>query len=538
MSKLKIMLFGAVHLCLINQATAQTLDNNAPSNGTQQDNQSKMVNDASNIASPLTSIPIQIQVLKKNGHLAEAEKLATDYLNTHPQDADVRLQLGLIQQKLQKNALAEANFSQVLSKYPNYSDARVALIRIKMAEKNNAEAKSLIDEGLKLAPGNAELLALQKKMAGSNTSVLMQSSAPVSKHSGYAQAKKAHKKLHRAHAHRKLARSSVNDISPDMKKKLALVDYYLANHKEMTALKQVNADLRYCPNDPNLLTKKGEVEIALYEYPQASRDFQKALAIKPDDKQAKNFLQEITDVNPHYNYGVNEIGLYSDNAYVQDLHSVWDYSTLSYTRDIDYGRIGGRVNYASRNGINAGQYEFDFSPRFSRNVYVDLAAAYSDQPALFAQKMARAEGYVKITSNIELSGGGQYSGLAHTYFATYTNSVGLYTANNWFSFRPLYFVPKTHNTSILYTFIARHYFSTQDHYIGISAGSGKSPDLADLRTVNFIVIKNDFVSLAYEFPILNHKVVVDASVGYQRWRYPSGLVRNLRDVGLGIKYRF
>ena len=102
-----------------------------------------------------------------------------------------------------------------------------------------------------------------------------------------------------------------------------------------------------------------------------------------------------------------------------------------------------------------------------------------------------------------------------------------------------FFAPKDHSkNSILYTGVIRRYFDTVDHFLSLGLGSGHSPDLSDLLTVNFIVIRNNYVTLTYEFPIINHHYIVDLGAGYQRWQYPSNLVRNLYNGSVGIKYRF
>jgi YaiO family outer membrane protein len=509
----------------------------------------------------------QIQELRKKGNLIEAKVLADNYLNANPDDADIRLLLGLMQSQNQQYVQAENNLALVLKKYPSYLEARIGLIQIKINEKKYTEAKRLIQQGLILDAHNNDLASLEKRVTYLEDKSQAQptpisishrpqiqahlKSAPIQKlkpkktpkhpvkpHDLYLEQAKQYESEGKYQQQYFLLASAVKHNPQATEYRLALANYYLAHHNELSALKIISDGLRQTPNNTALLVKKAEIQMNLYEYPQASLTLHQILINDSQEKKAKVYLDEIADINPPYNYGVNEIGLFTSNAYVADLHSVWDYSTLYYSRDIDTGRIGGRVNYASRQGLAAPQFAFDYAPRLSANLYLDLSAAVSDEPALFPDRMLRGEAYFKVAKAWEVSAGGQYSKIASTYFSTYTSSINLYKGNYWLSFRPYYFVPKSGVTSLLYTGTIRRYFATIDHFIGLGFGSGTSPDIADLLTVNFIVIKNSFINVNYEFPILNHRFVLDVGAGYQRWKYPSTLNRNLYDAKLGIKYRF
>ena len=562
-----VLLLCTAHLCLVGKASAQVLKPLVPNAKLQKNeqtvNHSKPLVFTADSSSELRAI----QELRKKGSITAAQERANKYLNAHPNDVDVRFLLGLMQLQQQNYLQAENNLTMVLNKYPHYSEARIGLIQLKINEKKYVEAKQLIQQGLILNSHNQnkELFSLRKKIdylengpqehsgpiASTEKKSKLYSKSPLLRKYKVGATKSTAKSyelnLRQAKQYEKegkyqqqyfLLSNTVKNNPHTTEYRLALANYYLAHNAQLSAMTVVSDGLRQEPNNIALLVKKAEIQMALYEYPQAALALRQALTNNPQDKNAKVYLDEIIEINPPFNYGVNEIGFFTDNAYVTDLHSIWDYSTFYYTRDIDSGRIGGRVNYASRRGLDAPQFEFDYAPRLSTNLYLDLAAAISNQPALFPDRMVRGEAYYKLAQAWEVSAGGQYSRVASTYFSTYTSSVNLYTGNYWLSFRPYYFVPKTHDTSLLYTGTIRRYFATLDHFIGVNFGSGTSPDIADLLTVNFIVIKNSFVNVNYEFPIFNHKLVLDVGAGYQRWKYPSTLIRNLYDAKLGIKYRF
>ncbi|MCE3045104.1 YaiO family outer membrane beta-barrel protein [Legionella sp. 16cNR16C] len=485
----------------------------------------------------------ELQQLRQQGKLELAKAKAMSYLSKNPDDGDVTLVLGLIYYQQQQFAKASGYFKMVLEKTPAYVDARAALIRIQLINKKYEDARDLLQAGLRLNPGNHDLKELAKNLASLTA---IKNKKPVSPAPATVEPIDPELvKVNQLIGQKKYEKAKVYLIqlleihSENTRYRIALADLYLSQHNDMQALLLINKGLRTQPRNIDLLLKKGEINTILREYAVAARVYQKVLMLSPDNRGARGMLNEISSISPRYTYGVNEIGIASDNAYVDDLHSIWDWSTLYYSRDTDWGRLGGRINYASRQSLNANQYEIDISPRFNRNIYADLMAAWSDQPALFPDFTGAAEGYVNIPKFFELSAGAKYAQIASTYLSTYTGSFNLYPGSLWLSFRPFYFVPRDSNSkSYLYTGRVRKYFSTDDHYIGLGGGSGHSPDLADLLTVNFLVIKNSFINVNYTFPIFNHHLVVDLSAGYQRWQYPSDLVRRLYDGSLGLRYRF
>jgi YaiO family outer membrane protein len=486
----------------------------------------------------------EIKKLRAQGKLVLAKDKAIQYLKINPKDLDIELILGLIYFQQKHYEQAETHLKDVLIQKPDYTDARVGLIKVKLAQNKLPEAESLLQQGLSLESKHQDLLLLKKQIASIK--------APPRK-------KKEKVRI------RKIIRPEMQDLiqatnAMDQKNykkariilkrliaqypnestfRIALAELYLRQHKDMKALFLVKKGLKNKPYEIDLLMEAGKIHTILRQYSLAARDYQKIEKFSPQNKKIQGPLAEINSISPRYTYGLNEVGIWSDNAYVSDVHSIWDYSGVYYSRDTSFGRAIARLNYASRFDEDALQYELGFSPRFNRNIYMDLGMGFSNEPAIFPNKFFIGEGYVNVFNFFELSGGGKYAKIAQTYLATYTGSFSIYPGKYWFSFRPYYFVPKGNkNTSILYTLRARRYFGTDDHYLGLGAGSGRSPDLADLLTVNFFVIKNDYVNINYSFPIFKHHIIVELGAGYQRWQYPFSLVRKLYDGSILFKYRF
>lgn len=321
-----------------------------------------------------------------------------------------------------------------------------------------------------------------------------------------------------------------------------LAEIELVQDNTYTALVFVHKGLRHKNNDPFLMIEKAKVLFALHQYAQAAALAQEVIlkncANEEAVKQANTVLESVRDVNPRYTYGLNQIGIWSLNDHVSDLRAWWDYSGVYYSRDTYLGRMAANVNYANRLGEQANQAAFEFSPILHKYIYMDLVAARATNPAIFPDYVFGGEIYFSPPSFIDMSFGEKYSQITNTYFNLYTGSVSKEIKNWWFSFRPNHYIPKRGATSTLYIGTVRRYFGTDDHYIGITVGGGKSPDLADLQTVSFIVIRNNFITGVYEFPIFDHRLIIDIGGEYQRWVYPTGLVRKLKGGLVGMKYRF
>ncbi|MFA5959622.1 MAG: tetratricopeptide repeat protein [Tatlockia sp.] len=482
----------------------------------------------------------QLKKRREEGELTLAIKEALLYLQKYPKDYDVTLLLGLIYSQQKNYPEAVSRLQTVLNHLPTYVDARAALIRVYLVQKEYAQASALLTEGFVVSPQNGQLLLLKKELTELvEAERLAKQKALLEKlrQAQWAKIKEAIAAKQYAQAKQWL-RQGMAEQPGDADYPLQLANIYLEQHNDYQALFVVSEALRRQPDNVELLIKRGQIDNLVRAHSIAVKLFRKALLLDPDNQTARKALDEINGLSPRYGYGVNEVGISTDNAYVDDLNAVWDYSSLFYMRELDIGRVGGRINYAQRLGFSGQQYELDISPRINRNLYVDFVAATAKVAELFPNTLMGAEAFLNIPNAVEVSAGGKYARIDRTFLRTYTASLNFYPEGWWVNFRPFFFVPKdTKNKSLLYTARVRKYFSSVDHFVGLSAGFGRSPDLADLLSVNFLVIKNRFANLSYTFGLFNYHVIVDLNVGYQRWQYPHFL-RHLYDGSLGLRYRF
>lgn len=502
----------------------------------------------------------EIQQFRQKNDINSALNLGLNYLKDYPNDGDVMLQVGLIYLQQKNYTQAEFYLNKVLQRSPNYTDAKIALIRVKLAKKQLKAAALLINQVAKEDPNNSSLAQFR------NLDRKTQDGSLIEKINEYRQKKQLSAAICLAEHH-----LIENPHDTDMRLVLGNIyfqqkNYLRANYTYYYVLAQSpnNTDAKIglinialeCGNDvfadcltnqalalnpcnKALWVKKINVYTKQHKYAVGALLAKKLLRCDPCYKEAHAAFKEIWDINPFLTKGVNEIGIYTLNDYVSDLHSVWNYSSLHYSLDTPVGRVNAQVNYANRLGIQGYEEQLDFTPIFNQYLSVELLGKHSNVPSLFPGYTLGAEPYVSFPNFLTVSAGGLHAHIIRsTFFNRYTASLIKEIDKYWLSFRPYYFVPNAGPRSVLYTATIRRYICENDFYVNLTLGAGKSPDLSDLETLNFLVINNRFISLGIKFPLFNHNLSVDLGTDYAQWTYPSGLVRRLYGGSAGLSYRF
>ena len=314
---------------------------------------------------------------------------------------------------------------------------------------------------------------------------------------------------------------------------LSNVEMSLANYRG--ALDIVNASLLLNPIDVDLLKKKADIENAIVianKYQGSPSGLQKRHIKKSSETVATPKKQE----EKKY---LNEIGIYQQQYYISDVKKVWDYSTLYYGRVTPIGKVYGKINYSNRFEKQAIQGEIEAFPKINKYIYLDLDVAYANQPNLFASQAYGAEAYVSLDKLFNFSAGGKYNLVDQRHnFTMYTGSISKALTNNLITFRPYYFVPGVGESSTLYTINLRHIVLDPYYYFGCVFGLGKSPDLANLTTISFIVVQNKIVNPYINFPLFNERLIVNLGLLYQNQIFPRNKIRNWSGGTVGLAWKF
>ena len=335
--------------------------------------------------------------------------------------------------------------------------------------------------------------------------------------------------------------NSAEVLTQDPKNKvarLALIDVAFASEHDNQAHLLIKQDLALYPNDPDFLNQEATLYAIRHQYARAAALSQKIVTKYPKNKPAKALLDEITQINPHLLYGLNEVGINSEIDYISDLHTAWQYSTAYYNRDTPWGLASLTLNNATRLGVTSNQGAVNLFPVINKNLYVRLTGAYANQPLLFPTYLGGIEPYF-LGAPVELSfGTNYYYILPNITFNQYTGSISKEWKKYWLSFRPNYYIPEHGLKSTLYTGTLIRYFGPKDTFARLTIGSGTTPDLANLTTVDFIVIKNNFIAFNVQYPIINHSFLFTIGGDYQHWVFPNSRVRNISGMTIGCSYRF
>src|SRR3990167_3554027 len=430
-----------------------------------------------------------MQELRKQNKVDEAITVGETYLNLHPKDADVLLLMGLLYYQKGNHALAEKYYKKTLNISPNYFDAKVALFRAYVAMQKYRQAEDMLNQIARAKPNYRELKNLQAFLN---------------------RAKNA--------------------------KELQKIDAAIKQDKLDAANKLIEQSLLLHPNDPDFMNKQADLYLARHQYAMAAQVDKKILRqIDPNNAAAKAAFKSLKDLNPHILYGVNEAGFNSEIDHVTYLNTTWQYSTLYYSRAGERGKMILSVNNASRFGHNASQAMVNLYPVLNSHMYLNLEGGFAQQPILFPKVFAGAEAF--LAGNLaEVSAGFRNSTILapSIAFAQYTGSIAKEWQNFLVSFRPYYYIPINGDNSLLYTLTFAKFFATRDFFAKVVLGSGTSPNLADLLTVDFIVVSNNFITGEIQFPLYKHMFSCNVGWDYQHWVFPDKRVWNISGIVFGL----
>lgn len=316
-----------------------------------------------------------------------------------------------------------------------------------------------------------------------------------------------------------------------------MIEQLLLQKRYNDTLSYIDDELAKNPNNTELLYKKAAVYVEMEQYGNASDTLDEILKLQPEHKEAASLRARITELEKSIVH--NELGASFNDAYVSDQNSYWTYSSLHYYRFTDFGTYGGRVNYATRYGTNAEQYQFEAYPKFQNSwhiQYIQMSFAYSNfSQILFPNYQYSFEPYFNLPHNFELSAGFRGLDSFGVGIYTYTGSLGYYFGNNYAWFRPYIYAPEP---AQFYEIGIRHYFSNKNTFVSLKAGKGKAPDILDLAPLNqIIILDQDLIAGNAQFLIYKN-VYLQVGAGYLHQVFPSGNVRNITDGSLGAIWQF
>lgn len=429
-------------------------------------------------AAPSEKVFQEIRTLKNEGRLLQARDVAIKYVQKYPHDLDLKVLLAAIYDELDDFRSATELLKAVLAKSPHETDA------LELMQKVEADEAAFKQQAAQLDHAETNVLTLQTK----------------------------------------------EDYIATVQRQLVAENY-------KAALTTAKAGLKQYPNDPDLLQAENKAYYGLGEFHGPGPSFYTASTFTPQNLQATEVLNAIVSETGK-EYGKSQFGFNQQSIIATSPDGYWDFTNLYYTHDTDFGTMISSLNYARRFGYTGFQFAMEAITNVNKYIYFDLNAAYADNLNLFPNWTFGAEGYFSIPHFIDISAGNLYRNINPTYFNTYTMSFSKDVGDFWLSFRPYAFVPKTGTSSVYYTLTTRRYLGTVDHFVSMTLGYGVTPDLASLETVDFITVDDKAISLTYQRPLDNHRWIINVGASYENQIFPSGMVRQLTGVDVGLRVRF
>ncbi len=239
------------------------------------------------------------------------------------------------------------------------------------------------------------------------------------------------------------------------------------------------------------------------------------------------------EVAPRALENVNKISA----TYTQDTldqgFSDWRMLSTAVSHRFGFGSLIGRLNQAHRFDSDGNQLEIDSYPSFREGTYAYFNIGYSSD-SIFPKYRLGAEVYQTLGQAWEGSLGFRRLIFQNSNVTIFTGTIAKYIGNYYLILR-VNSVPDVTGNSMSYGPQIRRYFGDHD-YVGISAGSGRSPtQVANDSRVLILVSKRLSLDAQFEFiPTW----VATAGLGDSEDEIREGVVRRDQSFSIGIEKTF
>jgi YaiO family outer membrane protein len=319
---------------------------------------------------------------------------------------------------------------------------------------------------------------------------------------------------------------------------LADIELWTGNVEE--AIRLCNIGLSFSENDKGLLLKKARAQVRQGDNEGARITINQVLSLEPENEEALKILKSIDVVSflplNERDYVLSDYnGDFHRTPYKRRFHS----AGIGYGKRMSFGPLIGRINLA-QTFVNETpiedkpsiQFELESYPRISASNYLYLNYGYGIGKS-FPLHRGGLEWFQKLPAKFEASLGARYLYWNDNFFF-YTGSLGKYYRNFWFSFRS-FIVPKESGISQSYFFTARRYFKSADDFMGVTIGTGISPDDFYSDPADKIKLKSQKISFMLSKSFLQN-FLFRGSFGYDFEEYQPGLKRDRYSLSISLRY--
>jgi YaiO family outer membrane protein len=317
---------------------------------------------------------------------------------------------------------------------------------------------------------------------------------------------------------------------------IAAINNELWADTPFSAIEMADNALKYFPSDGEILYLKASAQENSNDPSAALSSINLILDQNPNDRKALDYKEKL---NTSLSY--NTIGIKSSVDIYSETFDPMQYYTLNYSRKTKYGSIIGKMNFRRSFNENGVQVEVDMYPKITKGLYAYLNVGFANT-FLFPDVRYGAELYKSLPKSFEVSLG--FRALKYsTTTNIYTGSVGWYTGNSYWSFRP-YLTPGDSGTSKSGTLNYRKYRSDADNYFSVSLGMGFSPEFERFSLEGnedaIINLQSQKFNAGYYFTSSNKQNAWGAILGiaHQEISFKPGSYFWIYSVGLNWELKF
>ena len=265
---------------------------------------------------------------------------------------------------------------------------------------------------------------------------------------------------------------------------------------------------------------------------QALREVRKLETKYPDNEEVAQLKRNIKAQNVKNRIWLAYDYVYFNRGYNDALHKApWHLLSAQYIRFTDRGPVMARFNYAHRFSQNGGQVEVEAYPRLSKNLYSYVEMGVSPNFPVFPKFRTGGSLYAILPKQFEVEGGLRYLQF-NSPNLIYVLGLSKYQGNFFLNTRSFF----AQNGTNSYNFTGRYYLGNADEFVGLTVGTGVSPDESQRN----ILIDNDTKLKAYRLIIEYRRIVKEKNIlggllsGFQE-QLPNQT--NGRQLNIGLLYQ-
>lgn len=320
-------------------------------------------------------------------------------------------------------------------------------------------------------------------------------------------------------------------VNEDVHIAYADLEYWNKNYDK--GLLICNQGLSANPASAELLLRKAKILIALKQRKAALAIINQLLLSDKKNSEALTLALSLKDAGAINNIHIN----YDYSHFDKQIQQPWHLASIGYSRNTNRGSLFAKINYANYFGRSGWQGELEGYPKINKTFYSYINIAYSPGETVFPKFRAGFSLFANLNKAFEAEAGLRYLNFGSST-NVYTFYIGKYYQNLLFGART-YITPGSGGATQSYNLLARYYLKGVENYIGVSVGSGISPDdratSLQYNTKNKFTTRQASASFNHSLDKLN---IIAVKAGWLRQQNETSESLNQLTFSVGFQSKF